>query len=349
MATSIDLNGRAVGTDHPPYFIAEMSGNHNGDLSRALLLMDAAKAAGADAVKLQTYTADTLTIDHDSDEFQLKTGLWKGYSLYRLYQEAATPKEWHRELFARGKTLGLTVFSTPFDETAVDFLETLECPIYKIASFEIVDDALVEYVAACRKPLIVSTGMAELGEIAEAVTTARRAGATEMALLHCVSAYPAPAAEANLRTISHMAEAFDVVCGLSDHTQGIAVATAAVTVGASIIEKHFTLRRADGGVDSAFSLEPHEFSAMVQSCRDAWAAMGCVRYGSTTSEQSSLQFRRSLYVVSDIRCGERFTTENLRSIRPGFGLAPRHFKVILGRKARRELKRGAALDWSMVE
>jgi len=345
---TMQIAGRPIGPGHPPYVVAEMSGNHNNDLDRALKLIETAKEAGADAVKLQTYTADTLTIDHDGPEFRISGGLWDGYTLYELYQEAHTPWDWHEALFAKGRELGITVFSAPFDATAVDFLEGLEAPAYKIASFEMVDLALVQRAAATGKPMIISTGMADLNEIGEVMAAARLAGARDLALLHCVSGYPTAPADANLRTLAHLAETFEAVPGLSDHTMGIAVSVAAVALGASIIEKHFTLKRSDGGPDAAFSLEPDELAALVSGCRTAWEALGEVNYERTESERGSMVFRRSLYVVRDMAAGEPFTAENVRSIRPGYGLAPKHLPKILARRAVRDLKRGTALAWDMV-
>lgn len=349
MKSEITIAGRAIGPHHPPYIIAEMSGNHNGDIDRALALLDAAKAAGADAVKLQTYTADTITIDHDGPGFIVKGGLWDGRKLYELYQEAHTPWPWHADLFAKGKELGLTVFSTPFDASAIELLEKLGAPAYKIASFEAIDLPLIRLAAQTGKPLIVSTGMAGLGEIQEVVETVHKAGGRHLILLHCVSAYPSRPEDANLRTIPNMREAFGVPIGLSDHSPGHAVAVAATALGAVAIEKHFTLRRADGGVDSAFSLEPEELAALVAGTATAWAALGKVNYAPEAGEKASLVFRRSLYAVAEIAAGAVLSAENIRSIRPGFGLPPKHLPELLGRRAAREIRRGEPLGWHMIE
>ena len=346
---SLNIGGHLIGPGYLPFVVAEMSGNHNGDLDRALAIMEAAKKAGADAVKLQTYTADTITIDHDGPEFLIKGGPWDGRRLYDLYQEAHTPWDWHEALFDKGRELGLIVFSSPFDETAVDFLEKLDCPAYKIASFEVVDLPLIARAAATGKPLIISTGMANRQEIDAAVRGARENGGGGLALLHCVSAYPALPEEANLRTISHMMANFDVAVGLSDHTPGIGVAVASVALGACFIEKHVTISRDDGGPDAAFSLEPPELDALTRECRAAWEALGNVCYERTPGEKGNALLRRSLYVVKDIAQGEAFTGENIRSIRPGHGLPPKHYGEILGRKAKCALARGTALQWPDIE
>lgn len=345
MPRDVIINGRPVGPGHPPYLIAEMSGNHNGDLGRALALVDAAKAAGADAVKLQTYTADTITIDHDGPGFRLKGGLWRGRTLHDLYREAHTPWDWHEPLFAHARSIGLTLFSSPFDDSAVELLERLDAPAFKIASFELNDLPLIRRAARSGKPLIVSTGLATLGEVAEAVEAA---GDVPLVLLHCVSGYPTPPEDCNLRTIPHLADAFGVGVGLSDHTHGVAVPVAAAALGAVVIEKHFTLSRAEGGVDSAFSLEPAEFRAMADSVRTAWAALGRVHYGVEPSEAGGRDYRRSLYVVADVPAGAPLTPGNVRSIRPGFGMEPKHLPAVLGRRAARDLKRGDPLRWDML-
>ena len=346
--TPLSIAGRVIGPGHPPYVIAEMSGNHNGDIERAFAIIEAAKKAGADAVKLQTYTAQTLTIDHDGEDFRVIGGLWDGRTLHDLYDEAHTPWDWHEALFEKGRELKITVFSSPFDETAVDFLEGLDCPAYKIASFEIVDLALIRRAARTGKPLILSTGMADKDEIAAALSAARDAGATEIALLHCVSGYPTPIEESNLRTIPDLAGAFGAVTGLSDHSPGTVVATAAIALGANLVEKHFTLSRDDGGVDSAFSLEPSELEDLCRSCAAAWQAMGQAGYGLKSSEEGNAIFRRSLYVVADIKKDELFSNENVRSIRPGFGLPPKHLDDVLGKRASQAIDRGTPMNWSLI-
>jgi N-acetylneuraminate synthase len=342
------IAGRPIGPDHPPYIIAEMSGNHMGDIGRAFALIDAAKAAGADAVKLQTYTADTITIDHDGPGFTLHGGLWDGRRLYELYQEAHTPWDWHERLFEHARAVGITVFSSPFDPTAVAFLERLGAPAYKCASFEIIDTPLIGLMAATGKPLIISTGLASPQDITEAVAAARAAGGEDLILLHCTSGYPTPASQMHLRTLQDLAASQDVIVGLSDHTLGTAVSVAAVALGACVIEKHFTLARSEGGVDSAFSLEPHELASLVADCRDAWAALGGVHYEEVEAEAGNRGLRRSLYIVADVAKGEPLTEANTRSIRPGLGLAPKHLPAVLGRRAARDLKRGEPLDWALL-
>ncbi len=347
--TPLEIAGRAIGPGHPVYVIAELSANHNQSFDEAVRLVRAAKECGADAVKLQTYTADTLTIRSRRPEFLVGGGtLWDGRTLHDLYAEAYTPWDWQPRLKRVADEVGVALFSTPFDPTAVDFLEEMRVPAYKVASFELVDLPLIERVARTGKPLIMSTGMASLGEVEEAVTAARGAGASQLALLKCTSSYPAPAAEANLRTIPHLAEAFGVPAGLSDHTLGIAVPVVAVALGACVIEKHFTLSRATPGPDSAFSLEPAEFKAMVEAVRTAEHAMGRVHYGLTANEEKSRVFRRSLYVVRDVRAGEAFGPDNVRSIRPANGLAPKHLRRVLGRPATRDVPAGSPLEWGMI-
>ena len=344
----IEINSRRIGPGYPTYIIAEMSANHNQDLDQAVKIIEAAKEAGADAIKLQTYTPDTLTIDCDNEYFQIKGTLWDGRKLYELYGEAYTPWDWQPKLKQLANELGLDFFSTAYDETAVDFLEDMNVPAYKVASFENVDLPLLRRIAQAGKPIIMSTGMATLAEIDEAVRTIREAGGSQLALLKCTSAYPAPPEEMNLRTIPHLAEAFNVPVGLSDHTLDIAVPVAAVALGACIIEKHFTLSRATPGPDTAFALEPHEFKAMVKAVRTAEKAPGTVHYGVSEREAGSRAFRRSLFVVQDMKAGEMFTLENLRSIRPGYGLHTRHLKEVIGRYASRDIKRGTPLTWDLV-
>lgn len=344
----ITISGRSIGPAEAPYVVAEMSGNHNGDVERALKIIDAAKDSGADAVKIQTYRADTITIDHDAPEFVVDGGLWGGRKLYDLYDEAHLPWNWHEQLFSHARKIGITLFSAPFDFTAVDLLESLGAPAYKIASPEIVDTPLIQRVAATGKPMIISTGMANLAEIEEAVAAARGAGAKEIAVLHCVSAYPTPPEESNLATIADLAERLDTVTGLSDHTLDTTVATLAVGLGASLIEKHFTLARSDGGVDSAFSLEPSELARLVRDVRVARAATGAPAYGATASEKGTLVFRRSLYVIADVKAGEPLTSDNVRSIRPALGLPPKMLSQVIGKKAARDLKRGEPLDRTMI-
>lgn len=341
---------RPIGTDQPPFIIAEMSGNHNQSLERALAIVDAAAQAGAHALKIQTYTAETMTLDLDRDEFLItdKNSLWAGKNLYQLYDEAHTPWEWHQPIFDRARELGMIAFSTPFDESAVDFLETLSVPCYKIASFEMTDLPLIRKVAATGKPMIVSTGMANAAEIDETVRTARLAGCQDMVLLKCTSTYPATPANTNLRTIPHLRELTGCEVGLSDHTMGIGASVAAVALGATVIEKHFTLARAEGGVDSAFSLEPPEFATLTDETLRAWQALGSIRYGATAAEEKSLVFRRSLYVVKDMQAGDKLGPDNIRAIRPGLGLPPAWLDQIAGKAINRDIKRGTPLSLDMI-
>jgi N-acetylneuraminate synthase len=344
----MQIDGRPIGPDHSPYVIAELSANHNGNIEHAFAIMKAAKAAGADAVKIQTYRPDTITIDHDGPEFIVQGGLWDGKRLYDLYDWAHTPWHWHAALFEKARTLDITLFSSPFDPTAVDLLEYLGAPAYKIASFELVDLPLIRRVAATGKPLIMSTGMANDTEIREALEAARGAGAQELILLHCVSGYPAPASDYNLATLPDMVARFGVMAGLSDHTLDNTAAITAVGLGAVAIEKHVTLDRQGGGPDDSFSLEPPELAQLVEGTRTAWEARGRVDYGLKSSEQGNAQFRRSLYVVQDIPEGGTLTPDNIRSIRPGFGLAPKYYDEVLGRRATRALPRGTALSWDVL-
>ena len=339
-----------IGPDRPPFVIAEMSGNHNQSLDRALAIVDAAAKAGAHALKIQTYKADTMTLDLAGGEFSITdaSSLWAGKTLYKLYEQAHTPWEWHVPIFDRARALGMAAFSTPFDETAVDFLETLDVPCYKIASFEMTDLPLIRKVAATGKPMIVSTGMASTAEIDETVRAARAAGCRDLVLLKCTSTYPATPANTHLRTIPNLREWSSCEVGLSDHTMGIGAAVAAVALGATVIEKHFTLSRADGGVDSAFSLEPAELQALVVETERAWQALGHVSYGPTDAEKSSLAYRRSLYAVRDIAAGETLTPDNVRAIRPGSGLPPKHLDQVLGRKAKRDVKKGTPMAWDLL-
>lgn len=340
---------RIIGPQHKPFIIAEMSGNHNQSLERALEIVEAAAKAGADAIKIQTYTADTMTLNIEKQDFKISDdgSLWNGKNLYQLYQQAYTPWEWHKPIFDRAKELGLIAFSTPFDETAVDFLEELEVPLYKVASFENNHLPLLKKVASTGKPLIISTGMATLAELDELVRTVKEAGCKDLVLLKCTSTYPASPENTNLVTIPHMKDLFeDIQIGLSDHTLGIGVSVASVALGASVIEKHFTLSRADGGVDSAFSLEPSEMKALVEETERAWLALGKVTYGPTEKEKASLKFRRSIYVSKNIKKGEELTKENLKIIRPGYGLAPKYWDVVIGKKASKDLIAGTPLKFS---
>ncbi|MCG6199250.1 pseudaminic acid synthase [Anoxybacillus sp. LAT_38] len=345
-----EVMGRKIGPNQPPFIIAEMSGNHNQSLERALAIVEAAAKAGAHALKIQTYTADTMTLNLENPEFKIEDSdsLWKGNTLYQLYQQAYTPWEWHKPIFDRARELGMIPFSTPFDETAVDFLEELDVPMYKIASFENNDIPLIKKVASTGKPMIISTGMATVAELDETVRVAREAGCKDLVLLKCTSTYPASPENTNILTIPHMRELFDCQVGLSDHTMGIGVAVASVALGATVIEKHFTLSRADGGVDSAFSMEPDEMKALVVETERAWQALGEVKYGPTEKEKSSLKFRRSIYVAKDIKAGEKFTKENIRVIRPGYGLEPKYFERIIGLTANQDLKAGTPLSFDLL-
>ncbi|MDR6956248.1 N-acetylneuraminate synthase [Pseudomonas brassicacearum] len=348
---SFKIGHCVIGAEAPPFIIAEMSGNHNQSLEVALEIVEAAARAGAHALKLQTYTAETMTLDLNEGEFFIKdpNSLWAGTSLYELYEKAHTPWEWHAPIFARAKALGLLAFSTPFDETAVDFLETLDVPAYKIASFENTDLPLIRRVAATGKPLIISTGMASVAELDETVRAAREAGCKDLVLLKCTSTYPATPANSNVRTIPHLRELFGCEVGLSDHSMGVGVSVAAVALGATVVEKHFTLDRAAGGVDASFSLEPAELAALVIETERAWQAMGQVHYGVTEAERKSLIYRRSLYVTQDMSPGDAFTPQNVRAIRPGLGLPPKYADSLMGRCARQAIKRGTPLAWSLVE
>ncbi|MFH4557753.1 pseudaminic acid synthase [Vibrio diabolicus] len=343
MKNEISINGRKIGPNHPPYIIAELSANHNGDINRAFQIMEEAKKAGADAIKLQTYTHETITMDCDSEEFQIHGGLWDGQTLYELYKGAHMPWEWHKPLFEKAQELGITIFSSPFDFSAVELLEELDAPAYKIASFEVVDLPLIKRVAQTGKPMIISTGMANQEEIAEAIKTAKDSGCQELVVLHCVSGYPAPADQYNLRTIADIAERFDVLSGLSDHTIDNATAVTSIALGACLIEKHVTMDRNGGGADDSFSLEPRELQALCKDTKTAWQALGRVNYERTEAEKGNVKFRRSLYVVKDVAEGEVFTPENVRSIRPGFGLAPSLYEEVIGKVAKSFIKKGTPL------
>jgi N-acetylneuraminate synthase len=344
-----EIKGRIIAPDQPPYIIAELSANHNGSLERALKTIDQAKSCGADAIKLQTYTADTLTIDCDLPDFIINGGLWDGYKLYDLYKWAETPYEWHEAMFSHARKIGITVFSTPFDETAVDLLEKLNSPVYKIASFEIVDLPLIRYVASTGKPIIMSTGMASENEIEEAVTTAKDSGCKQLILLHCISSYPAPIDQANLKQIPNLAKRFNVVTGLSDHTLGTTAAVAAVAQGASLIEKHFTLSREDKGPDSEFSLEPNELKKLCVDTKDAWYTLGKAEFKRQKAEEGSKVFRRSLYFVKNLPKGHIISSDDIKRIRPGMGLAPKHINKILGKRTIKNVIRGKAVSFEDIE
>jgi len=340
---------RLIGADHPPYVIAEMSGNHNGDIERAKKLILAAKNAGADAVKLQTYTADTITIPCDRPEFQITSGLWQGRSLHELYDEAHTPWEWHAPLFAYAKDVGITVFSSPFDPTAVDFLEELDAPAYKVASPEVIDWGLLKKIASTGKPVIISSGMATDQEMIEAINVLKEAGCQDIVALHCISAYPTPLDQANLKRITHLKDILNVNTGLSDHSMGLTAAAAAVSMGACVVEKHFTLTRADGGVDSAFSLEEHELADLCKTLKEIHGALGSAGTELAQAEAATRQFRRSLYFVQSLQKGDIVTSENVRSIRPGMGLLPRYLDDIMGKKVNKDIDFGTPTDWSFFD
>jgi pseudaminic acid synthase len=344
----IKIQGTRIGPDYEPYIIAELSANHNGDINAAFKIIESAKIAGAHAVKLQTYRPDTITIDCDSDDFRIEGGLWSGKTLYELYDWAHTPWDWHQALFDKAKEVGITIFSSPFDSTAVDLLEGLNAPAYKIASFELIDLALIARVARTGKPMIMSTGMADQGEIREAIDTAKANGCNEMVILHCVSGYPAPADQYNLKTISDLSERFDVLSGLSDHTVDNATAIAAVALGACLIEKHVTLDRLGGGPDDSFSIEPNELQQLCQDARTAWQAIGSVNYERTEAEKGNVKFRRSLYFVKNANEGDQITEEMVKSIRPGYGFAPKYLPYILGKPLLRDVLAGQAADSTCV-
>jgi len=348
---TIQIADRLIGEAHPPFVVAEMSGNHNQSLERALAIIDAAAVAGAHGLKIQTYTADTMTLDLDEGDFLIEdpNSLWQGQSLYKLYQRAFTPWEWHEAIFKRCHEHGMIGFSTPFDLSAVDFLEKLDVPAFKIASFENHDLPLIRRVAQTGKPIIISTGMASIAELDETVQVIRESGNEQIILLKCTSSYPATAQAANVRTIPHLRDLFKIQVGLSDHTIGIGVAIAAIALGATLVEKHLTLARSDGGVDSAFSLEPHEMKALVQETERAWQSLGEISYGIAEAEKGSLKFRRSIYVAKNMRAGEQFTKENLRVVRPGFGLPPRHYDILVGKRVVRDVKKGTPLSWDLIE
>lgn len=346
---NIAINGREIGPNSPPYIIAELSANHNGNIERAFETIKAARDQGAHAIKIQTYTADTMTIDCDSEQFMIRGGLWDGYKLYDLYKWAETPFEWHKAIFDYAASIGITIFSTPFDETAVDLLESLNTPAYKIASFEATDLPLIRYVASKGKPMIMSTGMCSEEEIAEAVNTAREAGCKELVLLHCISSYPAPMDQANLRQMPNLAARFKSLPGLSDHTLGTTASVAAVALGACVIEKHFTLSRQDKGPDSEFSIEPEELKRLCQDTLDAWSALGRAGFERQEAEETSKRYRRSVYFVRDMKAGQKITEADIRRIRPGYGLPPKYFDELLGRNVRKDTKRGTAVQWSLLD
>ena len=349
MNAHISIDGRKIGTDYAPYIIAEMSANHNGSIENAFKIIEQAKRCGADAVKLQTYTADTITLNSRAPEFMIRGTLWDGQSLHELYQKAHMPWDWHKPLFDFAREQGITIFSSPFDFSAVDLLESLNAPAYKIASFEMVDLPLIRYVAQTGKPMIISTGMADADEIAEAVAAAKSAGCRELVVLHCVSGYPAPSADYNLRTLPDMAARFGTLVGLSDHTLDNTTAVASVVLGACVIEKHFTLDRNGGGADDSFSLEPDGLQALCRDSKTAWQALGRVHYGLKSSEQGNVQFRRSLYFVKDLQKGDTIDETCIRSVRPGFGIAPKHFDELIGKRLTRNVQANTKTDWADFE
>jgi pseudaminic acid synthase len=344
----IEIDGKKIGPKFKPYIIAELSANHNGKIENALKTIEEAAKCGADAIKIQTYSADTMTIDCDKEDFQIRGGLWDGYKLYDLYKWASTPFSWHSQLFAKAKEVGITLFSTPFDETALELLEELNAPAYKIASFEVTDLPLIKKVAKTGKPMIISTGMANLEEIEEAITTARNNGCDDLVVLHCISAYPAPYDQCNLFTIPDIAKRFNVISGLSDHTLGTAVSVTSIALGACLIEKHFILDRNDKGPDSDFSIEPYELRRLVEETEAAHQALGTVGYERKTVENDNIKFRRSLYFIKDVNKGEVITQKHVRRIRPGYGLAPKHLEFIIGCKVNQDITRGTAVDWNLI-
>lgn len=349
MIKTISIDRRIIGAEMPPYVIAEMSANHNGSIETAFKIIESAKQAGADAVKLQTYRPDTITLNCDAEDFRIRGGLWDGRTLYDLYQEAHMPWEWHAPLFAHARKLAITIFSSPFDNTAVDLLEDLNAPAYKIASFEAVDHALIKYVASTGKPMIISTGMADAEEIQQAIDAAREGGCQELAILHCVSGYPSPAEDYNLRTIPDMIQRFGLVTGLSDHTLDNTTAITSVAMGASIIEKHFTLDRSGGGPDDSFSLQPAELAALCKDTKTAWAALGRVDYGLKSSEQGNVKFRRSLYFVRNLKAGEVITADAVRSVRPGFGVAPKYLDAVVGKRVKNNTNANTPVLFDVLE
>tara|TARA_R100001129_G_scaffold24006_1_gene15411 strand:+ start:301 stop:1341 length:1041 start_codon:yes stop_codon:yes gene_type:complete len=344
-----NINGREIGKGHPPYIIAELSANHNGSLDRALETITEAKKRGASAIKLQTYSADTMTIDSKRDDFLIKGGPWDGYNLYELYQWAQTPFDWHKAMFEHARNIGIAAFSTPFDETAVDLLEDLNAPAYKIASFEMTDIPLVRYVAQTGKPMIMSTGMASENEIEESVAAARDAGAKDLVLLHCISSYPAPIEQANIKQMQRLAERFNTIPGLSDHTLGTTASVAAVALGACVIEKHFTMSRADKGPDSGFSIEPDELERLCKESKDAWLSLGKSGFERQTAEQGNKVFRRSIYFVRDLKAGDVVTNKDVRRIRPGFGIEPKFYDDVVGKTLNADVERGTPAKWELFE